>query len=81
MTLAKSTFDPDVFQQRRAKTFLWCGVVFGGVLGAILGLRYFFDPWLVGTFAIIGAGILGWASYRWGDPAWEWLGRKLWWLS
>jgi hypothetical protein len=81
LTLAGPAFDPDEFERNRAKTFLWCGVLFGGTLGGFLGLRYFLDLRMAGALGIIGAGLLGWASYQWGDPAWEWLGRNLWWFS
>lgn len=78
--LARPAFDPDAFERRRARTFLWCGVIFGGALGALLGLRYFLDLHMAGVAGVTGAVLLGWASYRWGDPAWEWFLRCLGWL-
>jgi hypothetical protein len=74
-------FDPDEFERRRARTFLWCGVVIGGLLGLLFGLYWFQSlPWAC-TAGVGAAAFFGWASFRWGDPAWEWVGRNLWWFS
>jgi hypothetical protein len=74
-------FDADKFERQRKRTFFFCGFLLGGLLGLVFGFVWFRSPVVTG----IGAAIaFGWASARWGDPAWEWLGRnasKLWWFS
>ena len=68
------------FGRRRARTFLNCGIVFGIALDTFMGLYWFHEPG-TGAVGVFGAVLPGWASYRWGDAAWELLGRNLWWFS
>lgn len=56
----------------------------GACVGMLLAARMILSPFVSGglAVAIIGAGgfALGYASARWGDSVWIWLGRWLRWL-
>jgi hypothetical protein len=74
----RSMFADPEYRKRR-NTFAVCGVLMGGIVGAVVAL--WMDPSLVfaGGGFVIGAIVFGYCSVRWGDDAWDFLSHLLKW--
>jgi hypothetical protein len=73
--------DDNIADAARFWIHFWCGLIFGGGLGAIISWGAFDSRWafIASTAAI--ALVVGYCCGRWGDSAWCWIIEKLPWLT
>jgi hypothetical protein len=59
----------------------WCGLVFGGGIGAWVGWSLFDGGWGMAVTAMVISLTFACSCGRWGDRAWQWLLERLHWIT
>jgi len=62
-------------------THFWCGLIFGGGVGAWIGWGLFDGGWPLALTAVVVAVATAYSSGRWGDRAWQWMIERLPWIT
>jgi hypothetical protein len=65
--------DPEI--RKRRTVFAVCGAIVGGIVGALFAVQFDFSTTFAASGFLLGAVAFGFCSVRWGDAAWEILGK------
>jgi hypothetical protein len=57
----------------------WCGLVFGVIIGDRISSGLFDSRWACITSTAATGLVVALCCGRWGDSAWEWIGKLRWW--